>query len=709
MTMNKRIEKLTELTLDGEMYVSPIDTEFDREDLFLPKSKMEVKRLCECILNQEPKLTPYSKMTGFFRFNDGVVGDAFTRIGHIETQKVVNQFLLKPINNLSTMEWQHATADYKKVLTKGIKGIIADIDASLIKHNAKDEVEFLNDLKIVANVIVKWAHKCSKRADEFSKTVENPEYKRNLSRLSKALLNVPENKPSNFYEAILTIYLCFSADPDSLGTLDRYLTPFYKKDINDGVLTKDEAKEYLQELFLMVQATTPSSDYRFTRGAESHFCIGGYLPNGEDGFNEVSRLIVESLMELPTYIPQITLRWTKKTPHEVFRFMMDCERKDPNKRIAFTNDEKRIKCYTEICGFPYERAVSYTTVGCNEPAFLGAISGSNSKGNVLRCVETLFHKKSDAIVNIKSFDEFYKVFERELYSDLDIVYDYDNKYNLCRSRDVNYISSLFFNDCIENAKSLTQGGGDVVIASPMLLGIVNVIDSLAVVKQFVFDEEKITMTELVNAVKSNWIGYEELKNIISKTAKFFGNDDETSNSVAQRFYNSLYEYLKDKKNLFGYQWLVGDLVGYNEHHKWFGNMTKATPDGRYDGDNLKFGLEQGEGRDREGLTALLNSIAAVDEHAIACGSTVTNISLDEQLIKNDDNFEKTVNMFETYFKNGGVHFQLTYVSKEDLLAAKANPKNHQNLRVRVTGFSEYFVRLKDSLQDTIINRTTKMR
>ncbi len=102
-------------------------------------------------------------------------------------------------------------------------------------------------------------------------------------------------------------------------------------------------------------------------------------------------------------------------PHEVFRFMMDCERKDPNKRIAFTNDEKRIKCYTEICGFPYERAVSYTTVGCNEPAFVGAISGSNSKGNVLRCVETLFHKKSDAIVNIKSFDEFYKVFERELY------------------------------------------------------------------------------------------------------------------------------------------------------------------------------------------------------------------------------------------------------------------------------------------------------
>ena len=121
--MNKRIEKLTEMTLNGKMYVSPINTEFGREDLFLPKSKMEVKRLCEFILNQEPKLTPYSKMTGFFRFNDSVVGDAFTRIGHIETQKAIKQFYLKPINNLSTMEWQHATADYKKVLTKGINGL----------------------------------------------------------------------------------------------------------------------------------------------------------------------------------------------------------------------------------------------------------------------------------------------------------------------------------------------------------------------------------------------------------------------------------------------------------------------------------------------------------------------------------------------------------------------------------------------------------
>ena len=704
--MNTRISELTKLTLEGKMYATPVKTKFDREDLFLSKQQRESKQLCEFILNQEPVLTEYSKMTGFFNCDGSVVGDAFRRMGHEATQKVMSDFYLKNIDNLSTMEWQHATADYKKVLEKGISGIIEEIDESLKTHSEQKQVEFLNALKKVANTLIKWAEKCSYKALELSKTVNNVEYKKNLELLSKALLNVPKNKPSSFYEAVLTIYICFSADPDSVGTLDRYLTPFYENDIKNGILTRDEAKEYLQELFLMLQAATKVTSDRFTRGGESHFCIGGYLPNGEDGFNELSELILESLTELPTWIPQVTLRWTNKTPKEVFRLVLDYERKDPHKRIAFQNDEKRMKCYTEICGFPFEKSVGYTTVGCNEPAFLGAITGSNSKINFARSIETVFHKKSDEIVNVKTFEEFYNIFFGELKSDLETAYEYDNKYNRERAKDINYLSSIFFNGCIEKAKSLTQGAGDVVIASPMCIGITNVIDSLIVVKQFVFDEKMLTMKELIDAIQANWQGYEELRALILKKGDFFGNDTDRSNYVAQKLYQSLYEFLDGKKNLFGYQWLIGDLLGYNEHHKWFGEKTKATPDGRFDGDMLKFGIGQSEGRDKNGLTALLNSIANLDPNGISCGSTVTNISIDEQLIKNDDNFEKTVDMLETYFKNGGIHFQLTYVSKEDLINAKETPENYGNLRVRVTGFSDYFVKLKESIQDDIIERTT---
>ena len=704
--MNERIEKLTNLTLKGEMYAHPVATEFDREDLFLSRQQMESKRLCSFILNQEPVLTEYSKMTGFFNCDSSVVGDAFRRKGHKAFQKLREDFYLKAIDNLSTFEWQHATADYKKVLDKGIKGIVEEIDESLKMHTEAEEIEFLTALKSVANTLIAWARKCSGKVLEFSKTVESKEYKENLQALSKALLNVPENKPKSFYEAVLTIYVCFSADPDSVGTLDRYLRPFYESDIKSGVITREEAKEYLQELFLMLQAATPVTIPNFTRGGESHFCIGGYLPDGTDGYCDLSELILESLMELPTCIPQVTLRWTEKTPKDVFRVALDYERKDPNKRIAFQNDEKRIKCYTEICGFPFEKAVSYTTVGCNEPAFLGAISGSNSKINFARSTETLFHKKNEKIINAKTFDEYYEIFLQELFHDLDIAYEYDNKYNRERAKDINYLSSIFFQGCIEKAKSLTQGAGDVVIASPMQMGIPNVIDSLIIVKQFVFDEKIISMQELVTALQNDWVGFEDLHTLIKNKGDFFGNDTDRSNYVAQKLYHSMYEYLKDKTNLFGYHFLMGDLFGYHPHFKWFGEKTGATPDGRKSGEPLKFGLQQSGGYDRNGLSALLNSIAKVDPNAIGCGATVTNLMIDEQLIKNDEHFEKTVDMLETYFKNGGVHFQLTYVSKEDLLNAKEMPEDYKNLRVRVSGYSDYFVKLKESIQDDIIERTT---
>ena len=687
------------------MFVEPVKTEFEKNDCFRSREEEESERLCAYILNQEPKLTEYSCMTGYFRFDGSVVGDAFRRQGHQATQDFMDLFYLKPVDNLSTMEWQHATADYTKVLNKGIRGILSDIDESMRVHTDPRQTEFLTALKRVANAMIAWAHKCSERALAFSGTVENVEHQRNLKKLSEALLRVPEYAPETFYEAVLCIYVCFSADPDSVGTLDRYLYPFYERDRRRGVLTREQASEYLQELFLMLQAATRKSSDRFTRGGESHFCVGGYLPDGEDGFTELSRLIVESMLELPTWIPQVTLRWTKKTPREVFRFMLDCERHDPNKRIAFQNDEKRVKCYTEICHIPFEKAVGYTTVGCNEPAFLGSIAGSNSKVNFLRSVETVFHNRAGEIEKAGTFEDFFGIFKREMFADLDRAYEYDDFYNRQRALDVNYISSLFFQDCVENAKSLTQGGGNTVIASPMLIGIPNVIDSLCVVKQFVFDERLFRMEELVTALRANWQGYEDLRTLILKKGKFFGNDDALSNGIAQRLYRELYEHLKDRTNLFGYHWLIGDLLGYNIHHKMFGERTKATPDGRFSGDNLKFGLGQSEGRDREGLSALLNSIAKVDPNGIGCGSTVTNITLDEQLIRDEENFEKTIDLLLTYFRMGGVHFQLTYVSKEELIRAKRIPDDYRNLRVRVTGFSDYFVKLDDSIQDDIIART----
>ena len=185
----------------------------------------------------------------------------------------------------------------------------------------------------------------------------------------------------------------------------------------------------------------------------------------------------------------------------------------------------------------------------------------------------------------------------------------------------------------------------------------------------------------------------------------FGNDDDRVDLMAKDLTHQVITELKKTPAYRGAEHTLSVLTITS--NVMYGKNTGATPDGRKAGESLKFGLQQSGGYDRNGLSALLNSIAKVDPNAIGCGSTVTNFMLDEQLIKNDAHFEKTVDMLETYFKMGGVHFQLTYVSKEDLMNAKVTPEDYKNLRVRVSGFSDYFVKLNESIQDNIIERTTQ--
>ncbi|MBS7299000.1 MAG: hypothetical protein KIG65_07965 [Eubacteriales bacterium] len=701
--MNKRIEKLEKLTLDGKMLVEPIKTNFDRMDLFLDSQERDVKRICEYVLNQQPLITKYSRFTGLFRFDGSVIGDVFSRAGHKNTNELIKDFYCKSIDNLSSMDWQHGTSDYRKVLSVGIVGIISDIDKSISQHSEQNKIDFLKGLKKIAETFILWIKKCAALVSEYSKSIEEPDYRKNLEKLSCALLSISENAPKNFYEAVLTIYVCLSMNPDSFGTLDRYLSDFYFNDISDGTLTREDAKAYLQELFLMVQAYTPKDGYAFTRGGQSHFCVGGRDENGRDCYNQVSQLIIESLMELDTHIPEVSLRWTNDTPREVFKYILECEKNDKNKRIAFTNDDRRIEAYTKICGLPYKEAINYTLVGCNEPALLGGMCASTSHANLAHSIEYVMHCRSKETAEAKTFEDFYEIFKDQLYKDLDKIYYYDDLYNLQRAKDINYVSCLFLNGCIENGKSITQGGVNYAISNIMFLGNVTVIDSLAIIKQFVFDEKSVTMWELIDALKNNWVGYENLKMSISKRGKFFGNDDDTSNYAAKLLYDTLFKYIKNKKTVFGYPALIGDHTGYQLHFKWFGEGTKATPDGRYNGEPLSYGISQNNGKLKNGLTALMNSISKFDTNGIS-SATVTNFTLDKLFVENENYFDKTVDMLETYFKNGGIQFQLNYMSQEELLAAKATPEKYKNLKVRVTGYSDYFTNLNEAIQDSIIKR-----
>jgi len=388
----------------------------------------------------------------------------------------------------------------------------------------------------------------------------------------------------------------------------------------------------------------------------------------------------------------------------VLRYMMDCEKKDPNKRIAFVNDEPRLKGLMQYTGLSFKEAVSYTMMGCNELALPGGMVFGFDPFNIMRSVETIFHKRSEDVIKAKDFDEFFAIYKEELFKDLWEAEKISKGFQTIRSRDCNLVSNIFLEGCIENAKSCTQGGLTRYIAVGLPIGLSNVIDSISITKQFVYDDEIVTMQELVDALQNNWQGYEDLHSLIMKRGNFFGNDDDCSNEAANLLFASLVEW-NNTDNYLGKKWVFGNLIGYNEHHKFFGSAMKATPDGRADGEDTNFGIGQTKGKDRNGLTALLNSIAKCDPQAVLTGPSVTNVLIDEKLIKDDEHFEKTVDLFQTYFMTGGTHYQLTYVSKEDLVKAKVIPEEHKNLRVRVSGFSDYFVFLNDALQDEIIERT----
>lgn len=708
--MTDRINAIASKINDYDIYPEPIHVEYDPFDLALPEPKRISKRLREYILAQEVHIEDWQILVGQFRFDGSVESDLFHRTGHKNFGEACSAFYCKAIDNLTIFEWQHSTPDYHKVIRRGIKGLLEDIKTSKHLHrNDSEKLIYLDALEETAHTVIAWAHKCAAACLEKAENESNAKRKEELLRAHKTLLKVPEFPAESFYEAVQTIYLCFEFLPDSVGTIDRYLNALYEKDIKEGVLTREEAREILQGLFIRLQSHTPLNTQNRKRGGECHFAIGGYLPTGEDGFTDLSKLIVESIMELPMHCPQITLRWTNKTPKEVLRFVLDYERNDIYKRIAFVNDEPRIKAFMDYLGLSYDQAVNYTMVGCNEPAFQGIVWFGGSTTNIARSIEkTLYDNKSKAIA-CKTFEEFYSLYDSILENDIDLNIHYSNLFNSMRAKDINVASALFLNGCIESATSPTRGGCNIKLGGGELMGITCVIDSLSIIKQFVYDEKICTMEHLIDVLESNWEKDPDLKQLIYKKGKFFGNNYTLSDDMAVRFTDSLYKHTKDKRLANGERIVYGTLSGYHAHYATFGKLTKATPDARFAGEPFMVGLGQTNGKDREGLSALLSSVAKAQPSGILSGPYLVNVMIDETLIRKDEYFEKIVDQIITFFKMGGMHIQLNYVSKETLLEARKNPKNYNTMKVRVSGFSGIFVDLNEDIQNNVIERTSKGR
>lgn len=705
--LSEEILSLADYIRKNDLYPPVVPVAYDPDDILLPPSTMTAVRLRAYLLAQTVNLDTMVRLCGVFRFDGSVMADVFHRTGHPHFAALAAQYYCRPQKNLVTFEWQHSTANFAKVVDGGLSQFIAEIDRSLRRHTDRETVEFLRAMRDTCETLILWAHKCADACAAAAETAEGVR-KARLLAAADSLRHVPEHPARNFREGVQVVYLCFDCLPDSIGLIDRYLRRLYERDIAAGTLTRDEAAELIAELFIRICAHTPLTDKGLgDKGGESHFAVGGTLADGGDGYSDLSDLIADVIMALPLPRPQVSLRITKKTPFPVVRKWLDCARRDPFMRFAFVGDEPRLRALTEIARIPWEDAVNYTMVGCNEPALRGSIWLGGCTANIARCLETLLYDRTDEVCACPDFDAFFSLFEEEMGKDIARILAWEDRFNRARAMDRNVLSSIFIDGCIESGKPVTECGGRLSTTGAELMGITCVIDSLSIVKQIVYEEMRVSMRELLAILRRDWEGGdgEELRQYILKKGRFFGNQDSLSDGVARRFTDALWRLTKDRTDLYGNHALFGTLAGYHPHYVWFGNATSATPDGRKRGDPFMVGTGQTAGKDRAGLTALLSSVAGMDPHGILCGASVCNAYLDEALILKDENFEKTAGVLYTYFMNGGVQLQLNYVAKEDLLRAKEHPEEYPTLRVRVSGFSGHFTNLSEGIQDDIIRRT----
>jgi formate C-acetyltransferase len=705
--LDGRIQRLLARALDHDVRPPAVPVKYDLADMNLPEPVRIGKRLKEYMAAQPVAIREDEELVGWLPFDGSVESDLFQRIGHRHFWKEgFDPYYRKPQDALATFEWQHSCIDFEKVVRFGLVRLREEIAQSRRKWAGnKDRLDYLHGMELTMDGIEARVRNCAARCRELAAEAPDAARRAKLLEMAARCERVPLGPAESFLDGVQSVYFCYDFLADSIGRLDQYLAPLYFADLAKGTLTSAQSEEALQELFIYIHAHTSHKSNNYTRTAESHMTVGGVTKDGRDGWTDFSRLVVESCLALDILRPEISFRWHPGTKRETLRFILDCERRDPNHRIAFDGDVPRVETYARRFNVPIEEARDYCMTGCNECIFPGGVSFGGTKVNALRCMDRLFRLRREELCACGSWDEFRALFEREFHGDMAEVFAWCDRFNEIRSRDCNVLSALFLKGCIANAESPTRGGCSRSIPQIFLMGTPNLIDSLCIVKQFVFDERRCTMPELVAALAADWKGHEALRGEITRHGKFYGANDPFTNGMAQFVHTSLARFAERRRDRHGLKYDFGNLMGYNEHIGFFGALTGATPDGRKAGEPLSFGCGPAMNHGPAAATSQLLAAAKMDPEHVMCGGAIMNLTVSPTVLTNDTDFEMLVVLVETYFREGGIHLQLNHISRETLIDAQRHPEKYPDLRVRVSGFSGYFVRMSKSIQDEIIART----
>lgn len=628
------------------------------------------------------------------------------------------------------------TCDHEKILTIGLKGYMEECQRnidSILPQSMEEQakVDFWKACIIQCQGLITYAHRMAEEAERKAAECTDEKRRKELLTIAENCRVVPENPPQTFQQALQAVWfvhvyfhieVCTTAC--GFGRFDQYMWSFYEKDvIKEKNITREEALEMLECLYLKTCEVYEVRDSWYATAFAGYpmwqiLVVGGQTPDGRDATNDLSYLCLEAADELQVKQPVMALRVWEKTPKDLIK--LGCRMiQEGQANPGFFNDDIAIKISLgKGRGSTLEEARDWTIVGCIQPApGGGSADGSPDAGyvNMGKMLEFVLHNGVDPatgkLVGLETGDprEFKNIEEFKDALKKQILHHYDmirTGYNLMQSIHMNrypvIFASMVTKGCVESGKSVQHGGAKFSTAGLYVTGPANLADSIAAVEKCVFEDQDLTMDELIKACDNNFEGQERLRQLLLNKPEKYGNNQEHVDGIYKEMMDYIADHVQEWNDARGGWYAFGiDSQTMNIPH---GQVTGALPDGRLAGEPLCDASSPMMGRDMHGPTATVKSVASMVDETLHEGA-LYNLRFDPKGVQGEKGLEIIEGVIKTYFEDGGQHIQINVVDNETLKKAQEKPENYKGLMVRVAGYMAYFTELDKSAQDAIIYRT----
>lgn len=628
----------------------------------------------------------------------------------------------------------HTTLD-GKFYQKGLLGFKQDIAEALdrldftIDTDAVAKREELKAMLVACDAVITFAGRHAALAEERAAACTDPARREELLVIARTCRHIPAQAPRDFREALQmywfmhlgTITELNGWDSMNPGHLDRYFFPFYEKDCAQGVLDREQAKELLQCFWIKfnnhpappkVGVTAEESG---TYNDFTNINLGGILPDGSDGVNALSYIMLEVMDDIHLLQPQGNIQLSRKNPDRFLKAACKVIANGYGYPSVFNADgvvEQMVRVGKRI-----EDAREGGTSGCVETGAFGKeayiLTGYLNTPKILEItLNNGVDPRSGRMIGVKSgdpagfkgFDDLFAAFERQLRHFVDIKVTGNQFIEQLYARQMPAVFlSVLIDDCIQRGVDYNAGGARYNTTYIQCVGIGTITDSLSAIREHVFDRGEVTLPGLLDALAGDFAGRDPLREKLANETPRYGNDDDRADAIMQRVFDSLIGCIDGRPNARGGKYHVDMLP--TTCHIYFGSVLGASPDGRKAGMPVSEGISPVQGADRHGPTAVIKSAAKMDQ--LRTGGTLLNMKFLPGILASAEGIGKLAQLVRSYFRMDGHHLQFNVVDEQTLREAQAQPALHRDLIVRVAGYSDYFCDLSRELQDEIIARTAQ--